>query len=740
MHPNPLDTQLARLLHARGRLPLDALTQHLNQVRASRADRPDASLAGSLVGGGLLSEPEADAFVQELTAWLDTSSSAVDARALIPSQIQSPRGEPQLTRAHGLALSSELAWSGEGAGWRTGSRIGPYLLGDKLGQGGMGVVFKAQRVATGEVHALKGLSMEADEVLLRRFEREVDAQSKVDRHPNVVRVHAAGESAGFRYLAMDLAAGGDLQQRLRGQRYSQREAASLVLDLARGLAHVHACGILHRDLKPANVLFDSEGTAKLVDFGLAGLRSGSSALTNTGDMLGTPSYMAPEQALGDFSKVDARADVYALGAILYECLTGDPPFVASTVMEVLSLVITAPVPPLRDRDPSIDPALEKVCLAALAKEPDQRTPSAAEFANALAGWLVSQDNDAPPRRKSLLLIGLGLALLVGACAAAVAALEPSEPDPTPRASQVVLPSPVGPAAEPWRVAEGQRFRAEVYLHSRSISSLRMSGGPLLANGGGVGIQELNLTLEGEVERILSGVARLRFLVKDAKSRVRRMTQDTDLDFNYVKGWPGKGFVVDFDQETGAPLGVLQNTLPRKALDLSQRGKLFAGLASDRSLLRLWEGAFHYFPRKAIPEGGSWVLSEEPLEALMQIVRVQIPGAAVHIGGPGFKVIFDGSDRQITLKEGERTVRVDPEGRYRFGVPGDEPLPKPSPPGRDVRGIATVERGWIKESLTEEAFWLEYPEKPGGVPQIKVEMHVKRGARLTLIEDGGSAGE
>ena len=418
MHPNPLDTQLARLLHARGRLPLDALTQHLNQVRASRANQPDASLAGSLVGGGLLSEPEAAAFVQELTAWLHTSSSAVDARAHLPSQPDSPRqASADLTRAPGLALSSELAWSGEGAGWRTGSRIGPYLLGDKLGQGGMGVVFKAQRVETGEVHALKGLSLEADEVLLRRFEREVEAQSKVDRHPNVVRVHAAGESAGYRYLAMDLAPGGDLQQRLRGQRYSQREAASLVLDLARGLAHVHACGILHRDLKPANVLFDSEGTAKLVDFGLAGLRSGSSALTKTGDMLGTPSYMAPEQALGDFNKVDSRADVYALGAILHECLTGDPPFVGSTVMEVLSLVITAPAPPLRDRVPSIDPALEKICLAALAKEPDQRTPSAAEFANALADWLVSQEDDHRAKSKRPLWIALTLALLTVACVA-----------------------------------------------------------------------------------------------------------------------------------------------------------------------------------------------------------------------------------------------------------------------------------------------------------------------------------
>lgn len=735
MHPSPLDTQLARLLHARGRLPLEALTQHLNAVRASRASQPNASLAGSLVGGGLLSEPEAAAFVQELQVWLQTRSSAGDAPGAV-----SPQASGQ--QRPGLALSSELAWSGEGAGWRTGGQIGPYLLGNKLGQGGMGVVFKAQHTESGEVHALKGLSLDAEDVLLRRFEREVDAQSKVDRHPNVVRVHGAGESGGYRYLAMDLAPGGDLQERLRGQRFSQTEAARLVLDLARGLAHVHACGILHRDLKPGNVLFDAEGTPKLVDFGLAGLRSGSSALTKTGEMLGTPSYMAPEQALGDFSKVDERADVYALGSILYECLTGAPPFVGKTVMEVLTLVIGTPPAPLRERDPGIDPWLERICLAALAKEPDQRTPSAVEFANSLAGWLVEHEGGGQ-RGGSGRVLGLALVALlaVGGLAAAIA-FRPraAVPTPTPGATSAQTPTPARPAATPWGVAVGQKFRAEVYLHSRSNSSLRVASGPLLGASGGVGIQELNATVAGTVERVEEGIARIRFVVEAAHSRVRRMTQSEDLDFDYLRKWPGKSFVVDFDARTGAPLEVHENRLPREPLDPSQRGKLFAELGSDRSQLRIWEGAFHFFPREPIPQGETWVLSAEPMEALVQVVRVQIPGAAQHIGGPGFKVIFEGSDRMLTLKESERTVAVDAQGRLRWGVPGDEPLPRPSPPGRDVRGIATVERGWIKEAVTEEAFWLEYPEKPGGVPQIKVEMHVKRGVRLTLIEDGDPQGE
>jgi serine/threonine protein kinase len=746
VHPSPLDTQLARLLHARGRLPLEALTQHLNAVRASRTDRPQASLAGSLVGASLLSEPEAAAYVQELNAWLEASAtSAVAARPALPSQAgveqtMAPAASAQ-DLSPGLLLSDELGWSGEGAGWRAGARIGPYLLGKKLGQGGMGVVFKAQHVETGEVHALKGLSSEADDVLLRRFAREIETQSKADRHPNVVRVHGSGESAGYRYLAMDLAAGGDLQERLRGQRYSQQEAARLVLDLARGLAHVHDCGILHRDLKPANVLFDAEGTPKLVDFGLAGLRSGTSALTKTGDILGTPSYMAPEQALGNFSRVDARADVYALGSILYECLTGDPPFIGSTVMEVLSLVITTPAPPLRDRDPSIDPALEEICLAALAKEPDQRTPSAAEFANALAGWLVSQEDQGatPQRSRALLWIGLTVVGLVVASVAAAVGLQQPTPTPTSSATQVVLPIPRRPAASPWAVKAGQKFEADFYLHSQSASSLRMSSGPILT-GGNKGLQEMNVTATGEVQRVKAGVARIRFLVKAAKSRVRRISQPEDLEHNYLRDWPGKGFVIDFDAATGGPLEVHSNDLPRKPHDLSQRGTLFAELASDRSMLRFWDAAFNFFPRQAKDAGGHWVLSEEPFDALRQIVRVQIPRAAEHIGGPGFKVMFEGSDRQISLKESERTVHLDGQGRLRWGVPGDEPLPKPDPPGRDARGVATLAEGWIKESVVEEAFWLEYPEKPGGVPQIKVEMHVKRGVRLRLIKDEAPSGE
>src|SRR5690606_8660426 len=153
------------------------------------------------------------------------------------------------------------------------------------------------------------------------FRREGRAQAAADAHPNVVRVHASEEQDGVLYLAMDLAAGGDLARRIARGPLPPPEAARLVRDLARGLAPVPAAGVLHRDIKPENVLFDEQGTPKLVDFGLAHV-AGEATLTRSNAFLGTPAAMAPEQAAGTPREVDERTDVYGLGVVLYQCLTG----------------------------------------------------------------------------------------------------------------------------------------------------------------------------------------------------------------------------------------------------------------------------------------------------------------------------------------------------------------------------------------------------------------------------------
>ena len=269
--------------------------------------------------------------------------------------------------------------------WSPGFRVDDYEIVSELGVGGMGTVYCVQHVATGGTYALKTLPLNAEPELLLRFEREGQAQAKVDAHPNVVRVHACGKAQGRAYLVMDLARGGDLQVRLREGPLDPDDAARVVRDLARGLAHVHAHGVLHRDLKPANVLFDERDAPMLVDFGLATLH-GAKALTQTGTLMGSPPYMAPEQAFGLVEELDERTDVYGLGAILYSALTTQPPFSGANLIAVLSQVTEAdPVPPSSLVDVPRD--LEEICLRALSKKGSDRQASAADLADELEGFL-----------------------------------------------------------------------------------------------------------------------------------------------------------------------------------------------------------------------------------------------------------------------------------------------------------------------------------------------------------------
>ena len=220
----------------------------------------------------------------------------------------------------------------------------------------------------------------------------------------MVRVHACGQEQGVPYLVLELAQG-DLLQRLQRGPLPAAEAATLVRDLARGLAHVHARGVLHRDLKPHNVLFDERGAPKLVDFGLA-LLAGEGRLTRTGELVGTPAYMAPEQLLG--RPVDERTDVYGLGGVLYHALTGRPPFVGQVGLALLQQVVQEDPPRVRSLAPETPRALEAVCAQCLHKDPAARPPSAAALAEALERALAAS----PARRGRWVLAGaLGVVAL-----------------------------------------------------------------------------------------------------------------------------------------------------------------------------------------------------------------------------------------------------------------------------------------------------------------------------------------
>jgi eukaryotic-like serine/threonine-protein kinase len=263
---------------------------------------------------------------------------------------------------------------------------GYEILGE-LGRGGMGVVYKARQTKLNRLVALKMILAggHASPAALARFRAEAEAVAAL-QHPNVVQVYDYGEHDGLPYLAMEFVPGGTLAARVHDRPLPAREAAALMAGIADGVQAAHTVGIVHRDLKPENVLLGKEGP-KVTDFGLAKKIDTADGLTATGAILGTPGYMAPEQAAGAGKTADVRTDVYGLGAILYRILTGRPPFQAATMTEILmQVMVEEPVPPAR-LNPGVPADLETVCLKCLEKEPGRRYQTAAELADDLRRFL-----------------------------------------------------------------------------------------------------------------------------------------------------------------------------------------------------------------------------------------------------------------------------------------------------------------------------------------------------------------
>jgi WD40 repeat protein len=273
---------------------------------------------------------------------------------------------------------------------------GYQILGE-LGRGGMGVVYKAEQVKLKRVVALKMLlsGSAAGTTQLDRFRTEAESVARL-QHPNIVQVYEVGDQSGLPYFSLEFCAGGSLAQRLDGTPLAPREAATLIETLARAMHVAHERGIIHRDLKPANVLFTSDNVPKIADFGLAKKIDDTAVLTQTGAVVGTPSYMAPEQAGGKGQEVGPPSDVYALGTMLYELLTGRPPFKAETPLETLLQVAgDEPVPPSRLQR-KLTPDLETITLKCLEKAPNRRYTSAAALADDLRSFLHGEPIQARP--------------------------------------------------------------------------------------------------------------------------------------------------------------------------------------------------------------------------------------------------------------------------------------------------------------------------------------------------------
>jgi eukaryotic-like serine/threonine-protein kinase len=270
-------------------------------------------------------------------------------------------------------------------------RVPGYEIVAELGRGGMGVVYKAVQVRLKRFVALKMIrdGALAGPEQVQRFRREAEVVARF-QHPNLVRIYDVGEWQGHPYFAMEFAEGGGLDRRLTGRPLPVRDAAELIRTLAEAMHYAHQKHVVHRDLKPANVLLTEDGRPMIADFGLAKQLDAGPGDTPSEAVLGTASYMAPEQAKGKVREVGPAADVYALGAILYALLTGRPPFKGETWYETVHRVLTEePVPPGRLRA-EVPPALEAVCLTCLAKAPDRRYPSAHALADELRRFLSGE--------------------------------------------------------------------------------------------------------------------------------------------------------------------------------------------------------------------------------------------------------------------------------------------------------------------------------------------------------------
>src|SRR5438093_8136634 len=266
--------------------------------------------------------------------------------------------------------------------------FGDYELLEEIGRGGQGVVFRARQKSLNRTVALKviGLGEWATKAHLKRFRLEAEAAASLD-HPGIVPIHEVGERDGSCYFSMKLVEGGQLDEVVRHEQMSIRRAVELIAKVSRTVHYAHEHGILHRDIKPGNILLDKTGEPHLTDFGLARLIEQESTITNSFDVLGTPSYMPPEQAAGRTKELTPAADVYSLGAVFYHMLTGEPPFAGGTTYETIRMVLEAEPHNPRTRNTKLDVDLATICLKCLEKDPTRRYQSAGALADDVERWL-----------------------------------------------------------------------------------------------------------------------------------------------------------------------------------------------------------------------------------------------------------------------------------------------------------------------------------------------------------------
>jgi serine/threonine protein kinase/Tfp pilus assembly protein PilF len=310
----------------------------------------------------------------------DSSAEAL-AKADDPGRVDDPARDE--TDAAAAGHNKKAARAAEMLG-----ELGDYELLEEIGRGGQGVVFRARQKSLNRTVALKVISLGqwASKAHLKRFRLEAEAAASLE-HPGIVPIHEVGERDGSCYFSMKFVEGGQLDEVVRHAPMSSRQAAELVARVARTVHYAHEHGILHRDIKPGNILLDQKGEPHLTDFGLARLIETESTVTRTLEVLGTPSYMAPEQAAANNTQLTSATDVYGLGAVLYQLLTGHPPFAGGTTYETIKLLLETDPRQPQQLNPKIDRDLSTICLKCLEKDPQRRYASALGLAEDLERWL-----------------------------------------------------------------------------------------------------------------------------------------------------------------------------------------------------------------------------------------------------------------------------------------------------------------------------------------------------------------
>ena len=347
------------------------------------SDAPEGGCPGCLLENGLALQCAKSVTVRDSCAAAVAWAKADD------------NGSLENVKANAAAAARESKEAARAA--ETLGEFGDYELLEVVGRGGQGVVYRAHQKSLNRTVALKMISLGswATEAHLKRFRREAAAAASLE-HPGIVPIYEVGEGDGSCYFSMRFVEGGQLDQVIKRKPTSIRQAAELISKVARTVHYAHEHGILHRDIKPGNILLDAKGEPLLTDFGLARLVEAESTVTRTKEVMGTPSYMAPEQAMGNNAAVSSATDVYGLGAVLYQLLTGHPPFAGGTTYETIKLVLdTVPRQP-RLLNPKIDRDLSTICLKCLEKDPKRRYSSALALAEDLERWLHGRSIVARP--------------------------------------------------------------------------------------------------------------------------------------------------------------------------------------------------------------------------------------------------------------------------------------------------------------------------------------------------------